>query len=101
MAQEQHQAAPVQKLQGVTTRKYLSVAVILAVTTALEVAVVYISALRPLLVPLLLGLSFVKFLLVTMYFMHLRYDKIMFTLLLGAGMVMALGTFVAIGFIVR
>lgn len=86
---------------GITTKKYFSIAVILGVVTAMEVAIFYIEALRPMLVPLLLGLSFVKFVLVVMYFMHLRFDKAIFGVLLGAGMVMALGTFVAVGFIIR
>lgn len=101
MATEQQQVLVKEQPEAVSTKTYVWIAVILGITTALEVAIFYIEALRPILVPLLLGLSFVKFVLVTLYFMHLRYDNALFTFLLGTGMVMALGTFVAIGYIVR
>ena len=55
-------------------RTYLFVAAILTVITALEFAVIYIRALTPILVPLLLVMSAAKFVLVVMFFMHLRYD---------------------------
>jgi len=95
------QKEAVQATQQVATKTYITIAVILAVVTAVEVAVIYIDALQPVLIPILLGLSIVKFILVAMYFMHLRYDNALLTFLLVSGMVMALGTFVAIGFIVR
>jgi cytochrome c oxidase subunit IV len=53
---------------------YLIVFVFLAVLTAMEVTVFYVHALRPVLVPLLLVLSGAKFILVAMFYMHLRYD---------------------------
>ena len=54
---------------------YLKVAAILSVVTALEFAVIYIRALTPILVPLLLVLSAGKFALVVLFFMHLRDDS--------------------------
>ena len=54
---------------------YLAVAAILTVITALEFAVIYIRALTPILVPLLLVMSTAKFVLVVLFFMHLRYDR--------------------------
>lgn len=56
------------------TRTYLGVAGILAVLTALEVMVFYVPALKPVLVPILLVLMVGKFVLVAMFFMHLKYD---------------------------
>lgn len=96
--QVQQQSASEQHV--IPTKKYLTVALILAIVTALEVSIFYIEALKGALVPLLLGLSFIKFVLVVLYFMHLRVDKAIFSVLLGAGMVMALGTFIAIGAII-
>ena len=54
---------------------YLLIGVTLTVVTAAEVAVFYIPALRPVLVPILLILSSGKFALVVMFYMHLRYDS--------------------------
>ena len=56
-------------------REYVRIAVILAFVTALEVAAYYIDALRPWLVPLLFLFSFIKFSLVVLWFMHLRFDS--------------------------
>ena len=68
---------------------YWMIGGVLAVITALEVAVFYIEALSPALVPVLLVLSAVKFALVVMFFMHLRFDSRIYTGLLMAGLVLA------------
>jgi cytochrome c oxidase subunit IV len=59
-------------------RKYVIIAVILTVLTIAEVAVYYIEALSPVLVPLLLVLSAAKFIYVIQYYMHLKYDSKVF-----------------------
>lgn len=56
-------------------REYVRIALILAVVTGLEVAVYYLQAARDFLVPLLFLFSLVKFALVVMWFMHLRFDS--------------------------
>jgi cytochrome c oxidase subunit IV len=53
---------------------YVIVAVFLFVLTSMEVTVFYVQALRPVLVPLLLILAAAKFVLVAMFYMHLKYD---------------------------
>jgi cytochrome c oxidase subunit 4 len=58
-----------------SVRTYISVAVILTLVTALEVGFIYIRALTPIVVPLLLVMAAAKFSLVVMFFMHLRYDS--------------------------
>jgi len=63
---------------------------VLTVITAVEVAVFYIPPLEPVLVPVLLLLSGAKFVLVVMFFMHLRYDSKIFGGLFLAGLVLAL-----------
>src|SRR5690606_2631125 len=109
MAEHQSQAAAFHHRAGqggkgtertITPKQYFTVAAILAVVTALEVAVVYIEAMRPVLVPALLFLSFLKFLFVVMYFMHLRIHRAIFSVLLVTGLIMGLGTFIAIGAII-
>ena len=69
---------------------YIKVAAVLAVVTIAEVGVYYLSSLRSLLVPLLLGMSVVKFFLVAMWFMHLRFDSRLFRRLFVLGIVLAL-----------
>ena len=68
---------------------YVTIAVILTVVTALEFAVLYIRALTPILVPLLLVMSAGKFALVVLFFMHLRYDKPLLTTLFAAPLLIA------------
>jgi cytochrome c oxidase subunit 4 len=62
-----------------TAGKYLQIAAILTVVTAIEVAVYYIHALRPALLAILLVLSALKFSLVAMFYMHLRFDSRLFS----------------------
>ena len=59
-------------------KKYVVIGVILTVITAVEVAIFYIEALAPVLVPALLVLSAAKFFLVVMYYMHLKVDHPIF-----------------------
>ena len=55
--------------------KYVGIAVILAVATAIEVGLYYLNLPDKLLVALLLGMAFIKFSLVAAYFMHLKFDS--------------------------
>jgi cytochrome c oxidase subunit 4 len=70
---------------------YVKVAVILTVVTALEFAVIYIRALTPILVPLLIVMSAGKFALVVLFFMHLRYDNRGLTALFVGQLVLEIG----------
>jgi cytochrome c oxidase subunit IV len=72
-----------------TERVYVNVAIILAVVTAIEVAIYYIEALEDILVPLLLALSAFKFVAVVGYFMHLKMDDRRFRWLFAAGLVIS------------
>ena len=63
---------------------------ILTVITAVEVAIFYIPALEAVLVPSLLVLSAGKFLLVVMFFMHLKMDHRGLTWIFMAGAALAL-----------
>jgi cytochrome c oxidase subunit 4 len=69
---------------------YWLIAIILAVITAMEVAIFYIPAIGRLLVPGLLVLSAAKFVLVVMFFMHLKFDSKIFTGLFLAGLSLAI-----------
>ena len=69
---------------------YLVVAVVLTVITALEVAIFYIPALAGVIVPLLLTLSGGKFVLVVMFYMHLKADSRIFSGVFVAPLVLAM-----------
>ncbi|HBH03943.1 MAG: hypothetical protein A2W08_14235 [Candidatus Rokubacteria bacterium RBG_16_73_20] len=79
-----------------TIGTYVKVAVILTVVTALEFSAIYIRALTPILVPLLLVLSLGKFALVILFFMHLRYDTRALSALFVGPLVLATGIVIAL-----
>lgn len=58
-----------------STREYVRIAIILAVVTAAEVAVYYVDALEDVLIPMLFVFALIKFSLVVLWFMHLRFDS--------------------------
>ena len=79
-----------------STATYFKVAAILAVVTTLELLIIYIRQVAPILIPLLLVMSAAKFALVVLFFMHLRYDSRVLTLLFVAPLVLATGLIVAL-----
>ncbi|MGH2729077.1 MAG: cytochrome C oxidase subunit IV family protein [Actinomycetota bacterium] len=74
-------------------KQYVGVAVVLAIITAIEVAIYYIDALQDVLIPFLLAFSFIKFALVVLWFMHLKFDSPLFKRLFVAGLILALVVF--------
>ena len=70
-------------------KTYWLVALVLAIITLLEVAVFYVPAIRPIIVPVLLVLSAAKFVLVVAFFMHLKYDQPILTKIFMGGLVVA------------
>ena len=78
---------------------YVMIGVILTIITAAEVAIFYIEALAPVLVPSLLIMSAGKFLLVVYYYMHLKFDHPVFSRVFFGPMLLAI-MFVAVGLIV-
>lgn len=82
--------------QHPTWQLYVKIGVILFITTAVEIAIVYVAALQSILVPLLLGLGIVKFVLVVAYYMHLKQDHKIFATMFIVGFVMAVAVMLAI-----
>ncbi|HEY7874058.1 MAG TPA: cytochrome C oxidase subunit IV family protein [Actinomycetota bacterium] len=74
-------------------RQYVAVAVVLSLITAVEVAIYYVPALESLLVPMLIFFSVMKFVLVLMWFMHLRFDSNLFKRLFVTGIILAFFVF--------
>ena len=79
-----------------TVGTYVLVALVLTCVTALEVGVIYVRRLAPIVVPLLLAMSAAKFALVALFFMHLRYESRVPTLLFVGPLLLASGLAVAL-----
>jgi mono/diheme cytochrome c family protein/cytochrome c oxidase subunit IV len=81
---------------------YLIIALVLGAITYLEFALVEYDVAwlsTPLIVTLLVVLSLIKFGLVVAIYMHLRDDDVMYSGFFASGMVIALGTFIAVSFL--
>jgi cytochrome c oxidase subunit 4 len=80
---------------------YKWVALILTVITVMEVWVYYIPAFvgSRLFVPMLLVMSAVKFAIVVLFYMHLRYDHRLFRALFTGPLIIAITTIVALMFL--
>jgi cytochrome c oxidase subunit 4 len=68
---------------------YVRVGLALAAITALEVAVVYVDIVAGVFIGLLLAMSALKFVLVVLWFMHLRFDNRIFSTLFWGGLALA------------
>ena len=79
-----------------TPKKYVVIAAILAVITAVEVAVVYFNLATAFLITILIIMSAVKFTMVAMYFMHLKFDNKLFSYMFVGGMVLTIGVILAL-----
>ena len=73
-----------------TDRQYVAVALVLAAITAAEVGLYYITSISdPLLIGLLCAMAVLKFTLVALWFMHLRFDSLIFRRLFVTGIALA------------
>ena len=84
-----------------TWATYKWVALILTVITIVEVWVYYIPAFvaSRLFVPALLTMSAVKFVIVVMFYMHLKYDHKLFRALFTGPLIIAMTSIVALMFL--
>jgi cytochrome c oxidase subunit IV len=67
---------------------YLGVFWALAILTAIEVAVTYLPLPR---IPILVPLALIKAALVALFYMHLKFDRRVFSMLFGMGLLMGIG----------
>jgi cytochrome c oxidase subunit 4 len=80
---------------GPTDRQYFQIFIILVVLTALEVSTEWWpESSRSIAVPVLLILMVIKFFLVALWFMHLKWDPAMLKRIFYAGMVIAIAVYV-------
>jgi cytochrome c oxidase subunit IV len=73
-----------------SAKEYIRIGIILAVLTGLEVVTAYSGMKHSILVPTLLLLAFTKFILVVLWFMHLRFDSRTYARFFVMGLVGAL-----------
>ena len=73
--------------------EYVQIGIILAIITAVEVALYYVDMNFTLLVVLLLTLSVVKFTMVVLWFMHLKFDASLFSVLFTGGLALTFVVF--------
>ena len=84
-----------------TWKQYKWVALILTLITVVEVWIYYIPSFvaSPLFVPALLIMSAVKFGIVVLYYMHLKYDHKIFKALFTGPLIIAISTLIALLFL--
>jgi cytochrome c oxidase subunit 4 len=83
-----------------TWREYKWVALILTVITIVEVWVYYTPLkTSPIFVPMLLIMSAVKFAIVVLFYMHLKYDHKIFKALFTGPLMIAMSTLIALLFV--
>ena len=101
-----HPGHPEQDAMGVEhthpgAGKYILIGIILTVITAIEVAAFYIPAWETsrIYVPSMLFLSTLKFALVVMFYMHLKFDHPVFRALFIGSLIVAAATLIALMFL--
>lgn len=78
---------------GMSDAGYIKIAIILAAITGLEVSTYYVDF-GPLFMPALMVMMIVKFLMVVSYFMHLKFDNKLFSLMFYIGLGLALFVYI-------
>jgi cytochrome c oxidase subunit 4 len=81
---------------GAGVRTYVVVAAFLLAITVMEVWIFYVPALARVLVPILLVLSALKFSLVALFYMHLKFDHAWFSYVFIGPLIIAIGLAIAL-----
>ena len=78
-----------------TPRQYVFIAIWLGIVTAIEIAISYVPAIsgNVIFIPALLILAIIKFAMVALWFMHLKFDHPLFRRLFVTGIILALIVF--------
>lgn len=82
--------------------QYVKLAILLAVVTGVEVLLSYIKDdMGGFFLPALLILMAFKFMAVVLYFMHLKFDNRLFSIMFYMGLILAIGVYIAALFTFR
>jgi cytochrome c oxidase subunit IV len=76
--------------------EYVKVALVLAAITGAEVAMPYVTDVKGPILALMLVLMVTKFTIVAMWFMHLRFDSLLFRRFFVTGLVLATLVYLAV-----
>jgi cytochrome c oxidase subunit 4 len=88
---------PPEDIEHPGPRQYVVVAVVLAVLTAIEVALFYMEFIpRPVATGSLIVLMILKFAIVALWFMHLRFDSRVYRRLFITGIILAISVFLIV-----
>jgi cytochrome c oxidase subunit 4 len=84
-----------------TGNQYLKIAILLTAITVVEVWAYYIPSLvaSPLFNPALLIMSAVKFAIVVLFYMHLKFDNRLFRIVFTGSLIVAMATITALLFL--
>ena len=81
---------------------YFQIALLLTLITGFELAFYYVYFIsKEAFITIFLGMSVVKFIIVAMFYMHLKFDNRLFTMLFIAGLVLATFILVTLGTLFR
>ena len=72
-----------------TPAKYITIAVILGVMTAVEFGAIYMNISKNVIIPFFGVMSAIKFAIVAMFYMHLKFDDRIFSALFVGGLLLA------------
>jgi cytochrome c oxidase subunit 4 len=75
---------------------FVNMALLLSVLTGTGIVVIFTPMPGPLMLTVLIGLAFIKFMCVILWFMHLLEDPPLLTVLFLGGLVLAVGTLLAL-----
>jgi len=82
-------------------KEYIRIALILAAITGMEVAIYYTDLSHSVLIPALFAFSLIKFVLVVLWFMHLRFDSRTYSRFFIGGLALAVTLFLVVMMIFR
>ena len=101
---QHNEDAPVEQHDSVhpSPARYIQIAVLLTLITGFEVAIYYVDFIsKNTFITIFLGMSLVKFIIVAMFYMHLKFDNRLFTMLFVAGLGLGTGLLVTLGTLFR
>jgi cytochrome c oxidase subunit IV len=84
-------AAEVQKYHA-----FINLALFLSILTSAEIVMIFLPFSHMVLLLTLIAASIVKFFCVILWFMHLIYDKRLLLMIFAVGLIMAMGTIIAL-----
>jgi cytochrome c oxidase subunit IV len=77
-------------------KEYIRIAIVLFVITAMEVSTYYLKPPRSLLIPVLFVFTVVKFSLVVLWFMHLKFDSRVYSRFFVMGIAFAMTLYIVV-----